>query len=187
MHSNQEVGTLLAMLTWAAGCNLVLVCRSVGAARWAQDVLSHIWVPPEHSEVAGAEVGPVLGSPGTGRLQTRDTLGKGKEDVPQPLYLFVSLIAIFAYMWWCIKYFTIFGLTGFVLWGRCPRASQHGRTHPLVVARDQPCLCLYSISSPEGGAGAASHLAPTLLSDGLLLKAETLSGTSRLCLAIPSL
>lgn len=166
---------------------MVLGCRSVGAARWARDVLSHIWVPSQRSEVAGTEVGPLLGPPGVGRVQTRDTLGKGKEDVPQPLYLFVSLIAIFASMWWCIKYFTIFGLTGFVLWGRCPRASQHGRTHPLLLARDRLCLCLYSIPSPEGGAGAASHLAPTLLSDGLLLKAETLSGTPHLCLVTPSL
>lgn len=32
------------------------------------------------------------------RDQTRDKLGKDEEEIPQPLYLFVSLIAIFAYV-----------------------------------------------------------------------------------------
>lgn len=32
------------------------------------------------------------------RDQTRDKLGKDKEEIPQPLYLFVSLSAIFAYV-----------------------------------------------------------------------------------------
>lgn len=32
------------------------------------------------------------------RDQTRDKLGKEKEEIPRPLYLFVILIAIFAYV-----------------------------------------------------------------------------------------
>lgn len=117
-----------------------LGCRSMGAAPQAQDTVitqsglqltlmkwpGGGWPPatrppsPKGFPRAPASIGC---SAEVVRDQTRDKLGKDKE-IPRLLYLFVSLIAIFAYLWWCIKYFSIFGLTGFVLWGRFPRALQ---------------------------------------------------------------
>lgn len=67
-------------------------------------------------------------------------------------------------MWWCIKYFTIFGLTGLVLWGRFARASEPGCPRLLLSVGNrllfvpslplwhQPCAYLSPREVVRGGA-----------------------------------
>lgn len=71
-------------------------------------------------------------------------------------------------MWWCIRYFTIFGVTGLVLWGRFSRALEHWCTHLLLWVRGGSCLCLHSplgfsltlISVPGSWHGGLCSLQP---------------------------
>lgn len=113
-----------------------------------------------------------------------DTLRKGKEDVPQPLYLFVSLIAIFCL--YVVVYKVFHNIRSYWLRSLGGDVQGHRSTDAPI-----PCwwpgtgsVCAFT---PSPAPRAVRGLHPTLLSDGLLLKAETLSGTPRLCLLIPSL
>ena len=116
----------------------------------------------------GCPGAPAAGCPSeVVRDQTRDKLGKGKEEIPQPLYLFVSLIAIFAYVvvykvfhniwsYWLGSLGEAFGGTGAVTSGR-----DWFLFVPSLPLQLQPCFYL----DPQGlvqGQGAVFSPAPLL-------------------------
>lgn len=77
------------------------------------------------------------------RDHTRDKLGKDKGEIPQPLYLFVSLSAIFTYV---VVYKVLHDTWSYWLCslGESSRALEQWCTLVLLLIWAGSCLCLHS-------------------------------------------